>query len=501
MTLVREAGTQPVAQFTVPYRGTWNSVAANQLSPDTLYSSSNVFIREGKLRNRPGLALLNSTVFANRVVGGAMAVTPTDKVLLAVTKDALYTLRQSDSTWNIDTEAAFANLSNMPVDITFMETASQYVAILASEGRQPKAWVQGSGATEIAPVTAAIPMAKSVCTSARRIVFLVPPHTIKWTKTLTYNDLTTLTVARIAQTNDVGICVRSLSNLAFAVYKERSIYVARAQAGSDATAFAFAEPLIVEGPASVHAVVIIGGMHMYMTRNGRVAIFDGTRYPQWILDGLWLYLQDDIDPEYAHTMFGVFDYRLHTVTFHYARNGDNGAMYGAVIINVPLSGSGVDSYAGFMCTFSKPVSYGYERRFNNSIDRSVLFTHTAGDMQSFNFDEDTLTDDGATFTCSMQTPLIAMPDMNHHQVSMETFLERSNGYGHVDVAAVTSDALENAGGTVDVMNVQRIDLNNNPVREYIGFNVMTRFFGLKYTWTSSSKVRYAGCNVYGRVLS
>jgi hypothetical protein len=499
VTSVREAGAKLINQFVVPYKGTWRGVSANSISNDALFDSLNVFIRKGKIRQRPGLLLLNNSIFGASVIGGAMAVTPTEKVLLAVTNNTLYTLRSTDTAWVLDTSIAFgADI----VDTTFLETASQYVAIFANTSLPLKRWLSGSGVTAITASVGTVPSAKSVCTAARRIIALVEPHTLVWTATLTYDNWPVLATAKIAQTNDVGVCIRSLGTLDFVVYKERSIYLAKAQAGSDAGAFAIQFVQRVEGPAGVHAVVDVGGMHMYMTKNGRVGVFDGSSYVRWLIDGLWLFLQTDIDITNAHRIVGIFDYRLHTVTFHYPRTTDvSGQMTGMVIINLPLEGSGIDSPSAFLGVSSKPISYGYEMRFNNQIDRSLLFTSTPTDQQSFVFDENTTQDDGAVFDCMMQTGLLPLPDMVHQQVSIETFFERSDAYGYVNVYPVTSNSLESEGGLFDRQVRNIVDLNVDPISEYVGFNLPCRFFGLRYEWVSDATVRYAGAMLYGRVVS
>ena len=497
MSLIREAGVSQIVQFTVPYNGTWNSVAANMLSPDTLYQSSNVYIRKGKLRNRPGLLLLNNTEFSDPVIGGAMAVTPTDKIMLAVTRRALYTLGQSDTVWSVDTAAPFAGGDHSPVDITFLETSSQYVAVIANSLGEMHRWIQGNRAVTIS----GSPAAKSVCTAARRIIALVAPHTIQWTSILSYTDWPALAVVRVAQTNDVGICVRSLGTLTFVLYKERSIYIARAQAGSDANGFNIQFVQHVEGPAGVHAVVDVLGTHMYMTKNGRVGIFDGTSQVQWIADGLWLHLQGDIDPTYSYKMFGVFDYRLHTVTFYYPRVTDtDGQMTGMVVINMPLIGSNVQAPSAFLGVSSLPCSYATEMRFNDQIDKSITFSYQGNTGHSYAVDEDTVLDGTESYNCVAQTGLYPLPDMKHYQLSVEPFLERLDGYGSVNLYSVVSDALENETGDIQYANGTLLDLNSSQVTEYVGFNTPCRFFGLRYEWPSTSKVRYAGCSLYGRVL-
>jgi hypothetical protein len=506
MSLVLEAGATPLITFTVPYKGTNNSIAAHQITPDTLYSSMNVFIRRGKLRERPGLTLLNNTVFDNAVIGGAMAVTPAHKILLAFTRSQLYTLLQGAGAWSSDTLLPFSNSDADPVDITFLETMSQYVAIIANISFPLKVWREGVGVTPI--IAANVPTAKSVCTAASRIVALVDPHTLQWSATLDYQTWPALAIAKIAQTNDTAICIRSLTTLDFVIYKERSIYVAKSQPGSDATAFNIQFIQTVEGPAGTLAVVDIDSGHMYMTKSGRVGIFDGSQQVQWIADGLWVFLQSDIDPQYAGKIFGVYDYRLHTVTFWYPRRGDEGMMHGMLLINLPLQGSGVEPTvafsryvsSAFLGVSNEPCSAAFESRFNDQIDTSVIFTASPEAAASCFFDDTSPFDNSIPYQCSFQTQLFPLPSLKHSQITLEAYLERQNGNGTVNVNAVTSDALENEAGTVsDIAEV--IDLNSNPVREYIAFNIPTRFFGLKYSWSSENVVRYAGTTLHGRVVS
>jgi hypothetical protein len=497
MTLVKDAGSSLLTNFTVPFKGTWKGVAANMLGPDMLYDSINVYLRKGKLRQRPGYAPFNSNTFTNPIIGGGMAVTPVGKVLLAIEKGALYTAMASDTVWSTDITTPIANSNNSLVDITYLETMSQYAVIIASEGYQLKVWIQGSGVSSISGA----PIAKSVCTAADRIVALVNGNTLQWTSTLSYSNWPALAVAKVAATNDVGIAVVPLGTLDFVLYKERSLYVAKAQAGSDAAAFNIQFRQTVEGPAGVHAVIDAGGTHFYMTANGRIGAFDGSSYVKWIADGLWFYLQDDINPTYAYKIFAVFDYRQYTISFHYPRTTDEGGlMTGMVIINIPLEGSNIDSTAAFLGISTEPLSFGYERRFNNVIDRSMLFTQTAT-PQAMTFDELVTTDNGMVYQCAMQTGLFPLPDMRHSRLSVESFLQRQNGYGGINIMPVVSDALETENGIVLVADSQIIDLNNDPVQEYVGFDRQTRFFGLRYTWSSDSTVRYGGAMVYGRAMA
>lgn len=503
MSLVPEPNASPVLQYEVPFKGTWKSAAAHQIPLDALYDSLNVFIREGKLRNRAGLSLLNGIIFDGPILGAAMAVTPFDKRVLAITQRYLYELGENDAVWVArEPSMTFGNRPDHLIDISFIETSSIYVALIAQENFALKQWGATLGPLEIGPSEGAIPYAKSVCVVGRRAIVLVAPHTVRWSKVFDYSAWPANNVNRLAQTGDLGICVRSLSSLSFALYKERSIHIARSQAGSDALAFAFAEPIMVEGPAGVHAVVNVGGNHVYMTKNGRIAMFNGTSYPQWVADGVWLYLQRDINPVMAHTIFGVYDFRLSTVTFYYPR-GNSSNLTGMVILSLPLNTpDSTGTIATFLGVSGIPVSYGCEMRFNNAIDRSLLFSSTLYDCQSFIASEDTNTDDEVAFPCMFQTGLSPMPQGIHSAPSFEAFLERAEGYGTVRVEPVVSNSLETQGGTVPSMKERVLSLQYDPVREYKAFDIKPlRFFGLRYSWDSINTVRYAGTTVFVRGIA
>jgi len=497
VTTVRNANDQQIAQFPVPYKGTWNSVGANQLSPDSLYSSLNVWIREGKLRERPGIASYSGTVFDSPIVGGAMAVTPTTKINIALSATKLWHIEPGETIWTAlaSNNTVHAGLTS----ITFMETASEYVALIADGVSPLRSWTLNGSESNVVASVGTTPTPISVCTAARRIVALVNPHTLVWSEVLDYTNWNALSYNKIAQTNDIGITVLPLSNLAFVLYKERSIYPARTTGQALGAAFSIGEPVKVEGPAGLHAVLDIAGAHMYMTRNGRIGIYDGSRPVQWITDGLWLFLQKDIDQEYSRNIFGVFDYRLNTVIFWYPRNGDSGEMKGMVIINLPLEGSGVESIASFIGISSIPFSFGFETRFEGTIDRTLLFSSEFLDYRSYILNEDFDQDDDQYFDWNFQTGLFPLPDSRHHKVTVEAFLERDKANGQVSIFPVYSNSLENKTGTIAIEDERVLDLAHDPFAEYTGFDKQARFFGLKFLGNSQSNLRYSGSNVYGSI--
>jgi hypothetical protein len=507
MSLVREQGSEIITQFNVPIRGTWKNIAAHTLPVDAVYDSLNVFIREGKLRNRPGLTLYDDTTFLEPVLGGVMLVTPTEHIILGITRNRVYQLSSVTQVWDSITLTGSLGTVIAPndtsvVDMAVMETAGEYIALIAQQDNVLKKWSDSPRLLEVLTGTN-IPRAKSVCIAASRVVALVYPHTVVWSATLNPASFDAIAYAKRAQTGDEGVCVRSLTALSFVLYKERSIHMARAQAGLDeGTAFSFSEPIYIEGPAGIYAVVNVNGVHYYMTRNGRIAKFDGTAYPQWIADGLWLFLQEDINQALVHMIRGIYDYRLHTITFFYPKVSETGILRGMVIINLPFEGQDIAEPAvakAFLGLCEKSIVHACEKRWNDTIDRSMLFSSpldTQDRSQAYIVDETTNMDEDLHFTCSFQTGLQAMPDARHTQVTVETFMERGQRYGAVLIEPVISDALETPGGTVAESSGQYVDLEYNPIVEYKGFNKIMRFFGLRYTWRSDNKVRYSGTVVY-----
>jgi hypothetical protein len=494
-----------IAQFEVPYRGTMQGGAIHQVPPNGVWESMNVFVYEGKLRARAGLRLLNTSTFRSAVLGGGLSVTPQQNILLAITRDRLYELPQPGSLWTQASTLTFTNDANYAVvDTAGLETSGQYVMLIASDGFPLKAWESITHATaDVVPTTGTVPRAKSVCICGRRVVTLTAPHTVNWSEVLDYKSWSALSYNKLAQTNDLGIAVRSIGTLGCVVYKERSLYVGRVTGQPFGGAFSFGEPIFAEGPAGTHAVVNIPGGHMYMTKNGRIGIFDGSNYPIWIADGIWRYLQKDIHPSYSFLIRAVYDYRLHTVNFYYPRLSGNATLQGLVVVNLPLEGQDIEGSLGsrpyaFLGHSSVPVTYATELRFSQQLDRSIIFTAVGSNITSSYQDVDATLDGAATFNCAFQTGLVAMPQLKHTNVTVEAMLERGTGYGHATVEPVISYQLAERTGNIPDLKQQNLNLEMDPVNEYLGFDTPTRYFGLKYTWTSDNLFRYAGSMLYGK---
>ena len=516
MSLVREPGSEVIAQFTLPKRGTWRNTAINEVPLDAVYDSHNIFIREGKLRSRPGLETLPAVfpydaTWSKTILGGAMAVVTQpiyDNVVVAPSRNRLYLYSDSTNLWtSIPTPAspAMGPTDTDPVDIAFLETSGAHYSFFANRSRPILQW-RGTDTSVTLVAASGIPSAKSICIAASRLIGLVYPHTVVWSRVLDPTIFDPLAVVRRAQTSDVGICVRALSALSFVLYKEYSIHTARAQAGIDeSTAFSFAEPVIAEGPAGIYAVVDVNGAHIYMTKSGRIALFDGTSYPRWIADGIWFYLQNDIHKPAAYGIRGVYDYRLNCVIFFYPRGTEVGDMTGMVIVNLPFPGfeqqEGLRPYC-FLGVCGTPVVHACTYRFDLDLNRAIVFNRSSnpgeapGIPHSHNISENVTGDRGVPFTSYFQTGLQALPDARHMQITTEVFAERGAGLGTVGVQPVYSHLLEEQAGTMDSGDIHLIDLTGNQTNEYIGFYKKARFFGLRFEWQSTALFKYSGAVVY-----
>ena len=512
MTLVREPGSEVIAQFVVPYKGTWKNVPAHKVPVDAVHDSYNVYIREGQLRTRPGLSsFTDGSAYAddtNIVIGGLSFVNHDSVYIYLVTKDKLY-MKSTYSAWEVTQPIgpevpSVAASDHAVVDTAALQVSGNIAVVFASEGIQLRVKSTPGLAFGMPYITSNI-VAKSVCIASSRVIALVPPHTITWSSVLDFNTFDPTALAIRSQTLDLGICVKQLSSLSFVLYKDQSIHTARAQAGVDeSTAFAFSEPIVVEGPAGIHAVVDVNGTHMYMTRSGRIAVFDGTNYPTWIADGVWFFLQEDINTALAYKIRGVFDQRLNIVTFYYPKSGGTSYLQGMVTLCLPLQIDieAVTNPSVFLGECKEQITHTIYRRDTQTLNRAVVIgkpdEDISGEFKLLLLDETATSDNGQIFSSHFQTGLQSAPDALHMQPCVESFIERGRGYGTVKIEPILSDILETFSGTKPDARAHRLNLEFNPVNEYIGFQKKSRFFGLKYTWTSDDTVRYNGAVVYSK---
>jgi hypothetical protein len=501
-----------------PFRGTWKTLPSNLLPDDVVQDSMNVTLLSGKLRSRLGLVAYSNLIFTDKtdtpspVIGSFQFIDVTNtKLPLASTNSRLFQYIPDD--WTDITGSVNLNVNTTQVRMTSIQTGT-HVYLLYANGLDALKYKQDQGnLQDITPYVdpdtgpSSIPIFTDLCTSFSRVVGFTPPYTVAWCPAVTdaylnFTNWPALNQVILSDTEDSIVAIGSLGTLGLAIYKEGNIFVGFAQGGSDAAAFRFEHRGAYPGPAGIQAKINAFGGHVYMTNTGRIAFFDGTQH-QWIADGLWPFLQDDLDVTYAKNIFGVYNYKTSEVYFWYPKIGDAGALKGMVILNAPYPTAGITTtsyflgHTDFSCTngLSTPL-------FNDSTNPFVF-----GENRVFNLSKDAYTDNNTAFSCSFTTglfkptPLQALPGAQQDKSDIyrpifELYVTRDSSRKTVQLSGIVSNSLETNG--TDTEETEIIDLTTTPINEFVGFNSAGSFIGVKLAWESSAKVEYKGCDVYGR---
>ena len=117
--------------------------------------------------------------------------------------------------------------------------------------------------------------------------------------------------------------------------------------------------------------------------------------------------------------------------------------------------------------------------------------------KSFVFDCVNTNDNGIDYDAFMKTAIKPGQDGGKYLANVQSFLERADGYGTVEIELVLANMLESREGQT-TLSANTLDLNIQPVDEYVGFNESATYFGLEYSWKSSTTVKWKGALVYGR---
>ena len=495
-----EPGAQVLRAYQTPFQGTFRTLPVHLIPEQALYDAHNVVIRNGFLRARAGLASQNPTALAGLPLTGYLYLgEDMAKIPLFVTSEAVYAYQ--DGTWTA--RGAFHGDRDHLARVTSLETQEQVLAVLTNGLTPLQQWTPTGGVQPLTPQTsgstpsAPIPTLADLVTVSGRIVGIRPPYDVLWSNFLTADDWGDGNIARLADTEDALVAIRTLGTLGFVAYKEGTIMLGFSQAGSDASAFRFEHFGSYEGPAGISAIVDVSGTHFYMTPNGRIAAFDGSQHA-WILDGLWNQLEEAIDTQFAHRIVAAYNYRHQEVTFVYPRRQDHGACHGLVTLNLPYPTAGVSSFAGFNGSTAFDLSAALSIRL--FVGETVPW-FAAATGQVFRQDGDAVRDGDASFLCAMQPGLVAVPQSAIAKPFFELHAIRGEDRGLVEVAEVTAHLLEQAGGVVDDKPLV-LDLVPLPrQREYYGFREAAPFLGVRLTWDSEAQFEYAGLLIWGRQLA
>ncbi len=505
---LKDPSAKLVKSYLPPFKGTWKTLPPYLLSDDTLQESLNVTLQGGKLRSRCGLASYDTTNLGNKVLGSFLTVdTLRNKYPIVSTRNKVF--RYIGGVFQDCTSVvALTNTAENQVRMSSLQLGTN-VYILYANGVDTLKVISQSGylLAEISPFAGSIPVCTDVCTSFSRFIGITPPYTLQWSDVindsyLSFRNWPALNQVILADTEDSLVAVRSLGTLGIAVYKEGNIFVGIAQGGPNSQAFRFEHRGEYEGPAGVNAIVNVNGAHIYFTSTGRVGLFDGTQHT-FLCDGLWPFLQEDVDTTYASSIFGVYNYRTAEVTFWYPKYGEAGLLRGMLVINIPFPLAGVTTYAYFLGETNFSCTNGLSVRLFNAFTSPLVFGNT---NETFILQLSSYTDKNSSFPCSFEPGIFRPPVEENEapssknvsavfQETVEIYASRGEGRGLVEVSGVTSDTLEGNG---NFSTAQTIDLSTTPVDEYISFPETGSFLGVKFSWESTAQFEYKGADVYAR---
>lgn len=494
-----------------PFKGTWKTLPAYLIPDDAIQDSLNVTILGGKLRSRCGLLSYNANDLGNKVLGSFLNVdTLNIKSPICSTRNKI--LRFIHNGWQDITGAVTLTATDeAQIRMSSLQLGTNVYVLYTNQTDTLKIISQaGYLAADITPRTGTIPILWDVCTSFSRFVGIQPPYAVRWCdiindQYLSFTSWPALNQAILADTEDSLVAIRSLGTLGVAVYKEGNIFVGIAQTGNNSQAFRFEHRGEYEGPAGVNAIVNVNGSHVYMTPSGRIGLFNGTQQ-NWIADGIWPFLQDDLDPLHTGKIFGVYNYLTAEITFWYPRQGDNGECKGMIIVDIPYPLAGIQDFAYFIGRSAFPCSNGLTVRIFDSRKSPLIF---GGENETFVLDKDTYSDRYLKFPCGFtqglfqptETPTPGERINDNHNIYLpilSVLASRGSGRGLVGVSAMTSGQLED-DGVASQKTV--IDLTDTPFNEYLAFpDAEGSFLGVQFTWDSTAKFEYKGCDIYGRAV-
>lgn len=497
-----------IGRWLVPLKGTLRGMPPYSIPEDALYDSLNAIVREGAITVRPGLTKFDPTMLGARPVGAFSTIllasgafqadafqndafqltanTPGD-ALLVVTP--LKVWAYFGGAWHDLTDTALTAQDGNHARVTAIQISNAINLVITNGVDTPRRWDTTS--PTVSTLTGA-PLWSDVTTASDRIIGIIPPYTVRWGNSLDLSTWPALNFRALADTIDPVVAIRNLGTLGVVVYKSRSIWIGAPGGTTDASYFAFVIRGFWDGPASPAAVVDADGIHYYMTNLGRVGVFDGTQQ-QWVADGVWPAVRDELDQAYSGRIFGVYEPLNNEVNFYYPRTGDAGICKGIVTLKLPTPAEGHAIVLPFRGKSEIAVSCGTDTRLLTD-RRAVVF----GDQTQVGYEVIGARDDTTEFSGYWQSGLLPTPGLDLYRLEgFEVFCERGPGYGTLIPKIVASNLLENPA-TSDYTPAAPIDLSQTPPTQPEGGDATGKFFGLRFEFTTPITLRWYGARLAAR---
>jgi len=523
-----------VAAWEPSLQGVIRHVHPTKVPADGLYDALNCVYRDGTLQERPGYTPFSGDSLATRPVGAlhfpslargcfqaacfqadAFQVAPDSHMVVAATLQKVFVFY--NGTWHSLTEqiagpfqadafqtnafqqdgsvklagSADRHARFATIEIDDADSSPSLYILIAGMG-VPLQWNTKTAA--VASVAGNPPPWKDVTVIADHVVYISEPYTFGWSDVLTVSSWPALNRQIKADQPYELVAVRNIGTLGGALYSTGAIWAVFAQPGSPSQRFRLEFRGYFDGPASPAALVDADGLQYRMTRTGRIASFDGTTN-LWVVDGVSPVLRDDIDPAYAHRIWGAYYANRREVWFYYPRLGDNGEVRGVCILRLPDPQKGEPTHGAFPGRLALSMSTGCDRR---GVLDDILTLAAESPQKVFVLTGPS--DDGAAFSGFWQTGLVGTPGLETMRVDgSETFLERGAGYGSVTMAPVHSYALDNPAGSLGTAQI--VDLTAIPIaKEEKGEDTQGRFFGRRYEFTTPITLRWRGARLAARKI-
>ena len=493
--------------------GTLRNMPIYKIPPEALYSSANVLIRSGFLQPRPGLTQFATTILTGRPTGIFNSVIlataafqldtfqadafqvagsiPTT-LLVVGTTDKIYAyyggvFNEISGTTLTALDTQLARFASMALG------TPQVLYVLHTNGLDaPRIWDATSGT--FSAVSGSPPTFTDWTNISEHIIGLVPPYNILWGDTQSVTSWPAANIRVLSDTPDALRAIAPLGTTAGVVYKSKSLWnVVVTGSSTESGYFRFEPRGQYEGPASAAAVVVSerDSAHLYMTDQGRIAYYNGSRF-MWVGDGIWPLIQADIDSANVARIFGAYDPQFHIAVFCYPKTGDAGECKGWAIVQLPNHSEGYDGFVTFHGSSDLALSAGGSLTFDTF--RALFARSDSGSERVYTWEG--ANDDGTQFSGHFQTGLLPAPGIEFFTLeAYETFALRGAGYGTLTVAPVSSHILGTEGGTVG--SSKSIDLTNTTevLGAQKGGNVQGRFFGLRYSFTTPITLRWLGARL------
>ena len=499
LTYIKDPAAQLLRKYRVPFRGIWKTIPSQYLPEDVLSNGENIVVKDGYLRSRPGMVLLENTEFTGVPIGSILYIGSVGTQPIVMTTTRLYSF--ASGTWNDETAATFFNGSEViPGRMTILQVAGVNWVFGTDGVNIPLIWNDTTTLQAVTVTSGSLPVFRDVTTIARRLIGVVDTYDVRWGNPSLLGEWPTGNVARLTDTADRVMAIRSLGTLGGVIYKASSIWNIYANAGlTDSEAFRFEHMRNVEGPAGPAAVVDASGVHIYMTSSGRIGMYDGASH-RWIGDGIWPFLKTDVDSSFPERIHGAYDSTEHEVYFFYRRAGDGLAgLRGLVIVTLPYPEAGITTFGYYTSSLDLAINASLNNlqpgAFTGSSGiKALLFGRAT--KKSFFLNYNAYDDLGVTFTCNFQTGLTEMPEGVPHRLFVKVLALRDATRGVVKVQGIENNLLSSQLGTPEDPGVD-LDLTETPADQYIGLASPTAYGGVKFTWTSTARFQYTGCDLFG----